>query len=75
MQFTIKYKPGSNPIKITSDKKSIEEIADDVAFKLTRNYMGYLGRTGTVRTDKQLAKYRLGQKYLILAALESARGG
>ncbi len=73
MKITIKYRKTAKPIILNSNERTIGAIATDCAIQITKRYKHYLSNNKIIRTEKQLTRYLLGQKFLIMAALESMR--
>lgn len=74
MKFTIRYHgKKSKEIILFSDERTNEAVANDCAKQLTKRYKYYLDKNNNSKTEKQLKRYELGQKFLIMAALESMR--
>ncbi len=71
MKITYRFGKKSKPIIMFSNERTIESIAIDIAKQLTDRTMK--AKNGTIKTEIAAKRYFLGEKYLIIAALESMR--
>lgn len=74
MKFAIRYRKNSKRIDLRdSHEITIDAVANDWSSQLARRYKAYCDKNTISITEIQLARYRVGQKWLIIAALESMR--
>ncbi len=73
IKLKIRYRKGSKWIILKSEKLIIEDIAIDCAKQLKRHFQQYLKNSGISKTEFQLKRYEIGQKYLLIQKLEELR--